>query len=56
MDLFAGTGKRELAERLLEDFNVPRLAMRPQAELGLLNYGRTSGLAVSLGDRLSIIP
>eukprot|EP01043_Picozoa_sp_COSAG02_P040838 COSAG02_NODE_3334_length_6913_cov_2.606252_1_plen_1946_part_00 len=49
-------GKRELAERLLEDFGVPRLAMRPQAELGLLSYGRTTGLAVSLGDRLSIIP
>lgn len=30
--------------------------MRPQAELGLLSYGRTSGLAVSLGDRLSITP
>eukprot|EP01043_Picozoa_sp_COSAG02_P007659 COSAG02_NODE_233_length_27847_cov_20.383055_14_plen_95_part_00 len=26
------------------------------AELGLLSYGRTTGLAVSLGDRLSIIP
>ena len=49
-------GKRELAERLLEDWNVPRLAMRAQAELGLLSYGRTTGLAVSCGDRLSIIP
>lgn len=49
-------GKRELAERLLEDFGVPRLVMRHQAEMGLLSHGRTTGLAVSCGDRLGIIP
>ena len=50
------SGKQELAERLLEDWEIPRLAMRPQSELGMLAYGRTTGLAVSCGDRLSIMP
>lgn len=49
-------GKQHLAELLLEQYEVPRIAMQSQAELGMRYSGRTTGLAVSVGDRLSIVP
>lgn len=46
----------QMAEMMMETFNVPSFYMKNQTLMSLYSYGATSGVIVDIGDRTDIVP